>query len=59
VRFEGPANLPVGVVLLPENFSQEHEPHIKAVLITQISSQVYQHGKYSILVGWVVVRVRV
>jgi hypothetical protein len=49
-RLKGPANLPVGVAILPENVPQEHQLHMKAVLITQSSSPVYQCGKYSMLV---------
>jgi hypothetical protein len=32
---------------------------MKAVLITQSSSPVYQCGRYGMLVGWVVMRTRV
>jgi hypothetical protein len=52
-------NLPVGVAILPENVSQEHQLHMKAVLITQSSSPVYQCGKYGMFVEWVVMRARV
>jgi hypothetical protein len=44
-------NLPVGVAVVPENVSQEHQHHMKAVLITQCSSPVYQCGNYVVLVG--------
>jgi hypothetical protein len=55
-RVEGPADLPVDVAILPENVPQEHQRHMKAVLVTQSSSPVYQCGKYGMLVGWVVMR---
>jgi hypothetical protein len=34
-RVQGPADLPVGVVILPVNVSQEHQLRMKAVFITQ------------------------
>jgi hypothetical protein len=56
---EGPVNLLVGIVILPENIPQEHQLRMKAVLVTQSSSPLYQSGKYGMLVGWVVMRARV
>jgi hypothetical protein len=38
VRVERPANLLVGVAVFPENVTQEHQLHMKAVLITQCTS---------------------
>jgi hypothetical protein len=58
-RVEGLTNLPIIVTILPENVSQEHQLHMKAVLITQSSSPVYQCEKYSIFVEWVVMNARI
>jgi hypothetical protein len=55
-RIEDCVNLLVSVAILPENALQEHQFCMKAVLITQTSSPVYQCGKYGMLVGWVVMR---
>jgi hypothetical protein len=58
-RDESPANLPIGVAVLPENASREHQLCMKAVLVTQSSSSVYQCRKHDKLIGWVVMRARV
>jgi hypothetical protein len=47
------------VAALPEDVPQEQQLLMKAALITQSSSSVYQCGKGSIFAGWVVVGARV
>jgi hypothetical protein len=54
-----PENLPAGVAVPPENISQEHQLHMKALLTAHSSSPVYQRRKYSMLVGRVVMNARV
>jgi hypothetical protein len=51
--------MPVGVAVLSENVSQEHQLRMKTILITQISSPVCQCLKYGLFVGWVLMRARV
>jgi hypothetical protein len=55
-RVEGLANLLVGLAVLLENVPQENKLCMKALLITQSCSRVYNCGKYGTLVGWVVKR---
>jgi hypothetical protein len=47
-RVEGPVNLPVRVAVLPEMAPRNTSS-------TQSSSPVYQCGKYSMFVGWMVI----
>jgi hypothetical protein len=44
-RVEGPANLPLGAAVLPENITQEHQLCMKAVMVAQSPGSVYQCGK--------------